>query len=66
MIGSLINVAFIGSVTLFFKVRNRIKKAFFKGKTLDELKELFIEKFRVEDGENEFGIIQYFRFQTNS
>jgi broad specificity phosphatase PhoE/predicted kinase len=43
------------SVTVFFKVRNRIKKAFFKGKTLDELKELFIEKFRVEDGENEFG-----------
>eukprot|EP00026_Physarum_polycephalum_P005816 Phypoly_transcript_05854.p1 GENE.Phypoly_transcript_05854~~Phypoly_transcript_05854.p1 ORF type:complete len:528 (+),score=82.87 Phypoly_transcript_05854:272-1855(+) len=36
---------FIIGVILFFKVRDRVKKAVFTGKTLDDLNKLFIEKY---------------------
>lgn len=37
------------SVIIFFKVRDRVKKATFKGKTIEELNQLLLHKFR-EDG----------------
>lgn len=32
-------------VILFFKVRDRVKKAIFTGKTIDDLNKLFMEKY---------------------
>lgn len=34
-----------GPKTIFFKVRDRVKKAVFKGKTLEDVNKLFLEKF---------------------